>query len=146
MQPSKISSAVRIYTELVQDAGRVIDPFTDSVHDRLGLLMDFLVHEVIMSALFGHSGRPVDRNDAIRGRNDRVRVMIEKLNPLRRQGAQLPVLHEYNASCIGQYRGNIGGEEEFAVSDPEDEGTAVPDRDKHVRAFFAQNAKGIGPP
>ena len=97
---------------LDDDAAVLVDPSDDRLAERLGLLVDLLEHEVLVAALLGGLGRPVDRRDrSFAGQS----VHAGDRDAPRSQIGDVALLEEHDLVRVGQDRGDIRGEEALAV-------------------------------
>src|SRR5208282_2924301 len=83
------------------------------VADGARLLEDFLLHEMLEAALFGHDRVPGD----VLGRPlDRMAFEIAELNTLRSENSHFAVAKEENAAGVLEDRRNVASDEEFMVA------------------------------
>ena len=95
-----------------------IDAAAQRVLDRARLLVDFLEHEVLVAALLGLRGRPVDRlgGAAHRRAGDR-----RDLGPAARQRGHLAVVQEDDLARVRQHRGDVARAEHLALAQADDQ-------------------------
>ena len=94
------------------------DPARQRLPQRVGLLVDLLEHEVLIAALLGGLGRPLDRlGDALH----RPALDVGYHDPVGPQVGDVALLEEDDLARVGQDRGDVGGEERLALAEPDDE-------------------------
>ena len=132
-----------------RDAVGTVDPAGDALAQRLGLLVDLLEHEMLVAALLGRLGRPVDgRHGALERDAGDVRHGDAPRSEIR----DVAVLEEDDLVGVGQDRRDVGGEEALAVAEPDDErhvlagadqAIALADVHDHDREGPLETAEGV---
>lgn len=123
-----------------QQAARV-DPAQQRVGDGLGLLGDLLEHEVVVAALLGGGGVPVD---VVRPDVGGLALEVRDGDPLAAQFDDL-VLAEFDGVAGVRDEGrDIGGEEVLAVADAHDERGVAAGADHDVRLVGVHGHQGEG--
>ena len=108
--------------------------------DHVGLLVDLLEHEVLVAALLGLDGAPVDPPDLA-------------LHPVAGDGldASAPgpeldhvaVLEEDHLPRVGEQRGDVAAAEHLALADADDERRAVARGDDHVGLVAGEDGDAV---
>ena len=94
------------------------------------LFEDFLLHEMLEAALFGHDGVP---GDVLGGTIDGMALKIHEADALRREDGDFAIAEEEDAAGVLQNRGNVAGDEEFVFAEADDDGRAEARGDDFVR-------------
>ena len=90
------------------------------------LLEDLLEHEMLVARLLGHDRIP---EDALRRLGNRAAEEVGELDAGPRDDGHLLVAEEHDVARMHQDRGDVRGDEEFPVAEPDDDGRAITDRD-----------------
>src|SRR5258708_22379970 len=100
---------------LVEENLRGIERHTGekSVANGAGLLEDFLLHVVLVAALFGHDRVPGNMLD---GSLDGVAIEIQDADALWSEHRNVAISQEKHLPCVGQDRRNIAGDEILALA------------------------------
>ena len=117
------------------------DAAEDGVADGAGLLVDLLEHEVLVAGLFGLDGVPGDALDA---EGDGVGVEVGEGDAGGGEDGEFAVGEEVDVAGVVQDAGNVGGEEEFAVAEAEDDRRAKTRGDQLVGLVGREDADGEG--
>ncbi len=96
-------------------------PAPNGIHNGARLFVDLLEHEVAVTALLGHDRVPHHAGDLPA---DLRAFEIGDLHSLIGQDRHLIVVQEQHIPGSVQDRGDIGGEKEFALAEPDHEGAA----------------------
>jgi hypothetical protein len=97
------------------DAAVGLESAAQGVAHGFGLLQNLLDHEVFVPAFFGGFGRPCDFDRrAFYGRA----VQAHQAHGIARHDAHIAVFEQDHAPCVGQQRGDVGGDKVFAVAQP----------------------------
>ncbi len=132
-----------------RDVVATVDPAGDALAQRLGLLVDLLEHEVLVAALLGGLGRPVDRRHVTLADDP---VDIGDRDAPRSQVGDVAVLEEDDPVGMGEDRGHVRGEEALAVAEADDERhvlagpdepVALADMHDHERVRALEQAQGM---
>ncbi len=94
------------------------NPAPEGIANRLRLLKNFLEHEVLVAALFGHDRIPRDPFGLLL---DRSALHVGELGSAGADHDDLPIAHEDHVLRVHQDRGDVGGDERLALTDPDDE-------------------------
>ena len=113
-------------------AGLLRDSAEQRVADGARLFEDFLLHEMLEAALFGHDRVP---GDVLGGAIDRMAFKIDEANALRSKHGDFAIAEEENAAGVLQDRGNVAGDEKFVFAEADDDGRAQPRGDNFVGIF-----------
>ena len=114
----------------VDCAGLLRYPAPDRVHDRTGLLVYLLEHEVTVTALLGHDRVPHYAGDFTRQfRAGKVRYP----HAFTRQDRHLVVVQEQHVPGAVQDRRDVGREKEFSLSESDHEGASLARADDDIR-------------
>ncbi len=105
----------------VDAAGVEGDAAEGGVADGARLLVDFLEHEVLVAGFFGLDGVP---GDALRREGAGVAVEVGEGDAGGGEGGDFVVGEEVDGAGVVEDAGDVGGEEEFAVAEAEDDGRA----------------------
>ena len=110
--------------------------------ERFGLLVDLLEHEVLVAALLGGLGRPVD------GRHRRARAGRPSTSVIghapRPEVGDVAVLEEDDPVGVGEDRGDVRGEEALAVAEPDDERHVLAGADQPVALADVHDHDRVG--
>ncbi len=88
------------------------------IADGAGLLVDLLEHEMLVAALFGQDGVPEDMRDlAFHG----APFEIAQPHTLGGEHGQVAVAEEEHVAGVAEDGGHVGGNEVFAVTQPDDD-------------------------
>ena len=118
-----------------------IDPPGDRLAERLGLLVDLLEHEVLVAALLGGLGRPVDR---AHGAFERGAVDVGDGDAPRPQVRDVAVLEEDDLVGVGQDRRDVRGQEALAVAEADDERHVLAGADQPVALARVHDRDRVG--
>src|SRR5262249_39578392 len=88
-----------------------------SVANGARLLEDFLLHEVLVAALFRHDGIP---GDVVWLALDRLAVVIHDTDAGLREGGDVSVIEEKDVARGFEQRRNVAGDEEFVFAKSDD--------------------------
>ena len=99
------------------------------------LFENFLLHEMLKAALFGHDRVP---GDVLRLAMDRTAFEIGDLDALWCDHRDLTVAQEENAARVRQDRRNVAGDEEFLVAEAQNDRRAQARGHDFVRVFRRQ--------
>ena len=121
--------------------GVAIEPASHDVFDRLGLLEDFLEHEVLEAALGDVAGLKIEHVNAV------VDVALVAMNDPQAVGGddgQL-VIGQIDdlVGETGQGRG-VAGDEMFAGADADDQRASEPGGDQHLGPLAEENRQAVG--
>ncbi len=105
-----------------------------------GLLEDFLLHEMLEAALFGHDGVP---GDVLQAGGYGMAIEIHHADALRREHGHVAVAKEKNAARVREDGGNIAGDEIFMFAEAHDNGRADARGDDLVRVARRKNRQGV---
>ena len=95
-------------------AGVQRDAAEQRVAHGAGLLENFLLHEMLVAALFRHDGVPGDVLDrALHG----LAIDIRDADALRREDSDIAIGEEENVARVIENGGNIAGDEIFAFAE-----------------------------
>ena len=102
----------------------------DAAQDRFArgrrLLEDFLEHEVLVAGLLRHDRVP---EHALRDFGNRPIEEVGELHARPRDHGHFLVAEEDDVACVAEDRGDVRGDEELAVAEPDDDRRAVSDGD-----------------
>src|SRR5438552_12872326 len=98
----------------------------------MGLLIDFLEHEVLESALFHHDGVP---GDMLHVPRNGLALKIRHLHPCGRNYRQIAVMEKEQIARMGKQGGHVGSYKKFAISQTDDQGRTIARRHNLVRLF-----------
>ena len=104
------------------------------------LLEDFLLHEMLVAALFGHDGVP---GDVLDGALDGVAVEVHHAHALRSEHGDVAVGQEKHVARVREDRGDVGGDEIFVLSQADHGGRAGARGNNFVRVRGGKNGQGI---
>ncbi len=111
---SRNSCSVMSISSRIDLAGVEGDAAEDGVADGARLLEDFLLHEMLVAALFGHDGVPGDVLDgALRRRGPRV----HDAHALRREHGDVTVGEKEDVARVIEDRRDIAGDEVFVLAE-----------------------------
>src|SRR5271163_1870695 len=113
-------------------AGFLRNPSEQGVADRTRLLENFLLHEMLEAALFGHDRVP---GDVLGGTADGPALEIKKLHSLRRDHGDLAVAQKENAARVRENRRNVAGHEKLFVAQADHDRRSQPRGHNLVRIF-----------
>ena len=117
-----------------------VDPPGDALAQRLGLLVDLLEHEVLVAALLGGLGRPVDgRHGALA----RGAVHVGDGHAPRPQVGHVAILEEDDPVGVGEDRRDVGGEKGLAVAETDDERHVLAGADQPVALADVHDREGV---
>ena len=117
-------------------------PAGDGLAERLGLLVDLLEHEVLVAALLGGLGRPVDRRSPCRSSGRPSTSVI--VTPHGSQVGDVAVLEEHDPVRVGEDRGHVGGQEALPVREAHDERHVVAGPDQAIALAPVHRDDGVG--
>ena len=123
-------------------AGLRQHPAREGVEDRPRLLVDLLQHEVAVAAFLRHRGGPVD---PLRRVFPRLPPEVGDPHPRRRGDHHLPVLEEEHVPRVGQKRGQVGGEEELPLPQPDDQRAVQARAHQRPRLPVGHREEGVRP-
>ena len=98
------------------------DPSEHRLLERAGLLEDLFQHEVLVAGLLGHHRIP---EDALRGLGDRPPGEVGEGDAAARDDRHLGVPEEDDVAGVAEDGRHVGGHQELALADPDDERRAV---------------------
>ncbi len=122
-------------------AGFERDAAEGGVADGAGLLVDFLEHEVLVAGFFGLDGVP---GDALRLEGAGVVVEVGEDDAGGGEGGDFAVAEEVDVAGVVEDAGDVGGEEELAVAEAQDDGRAEAGGDHVVGLMGGEDADGEG--
>ena len=105
-----------------------------------GLLEDFLLHEMLVAALFGHDGVP---GDVLHGALDGIAIEVHDADALRSEHGDVAVRQEKHVARVREDRGNVGRDEIFVLSQADHGRRAGARGDDFVRVRGGKNRQGI---
>ena len=132
---------LRADIHLVQEnaAGFLAHAAQRGVADGARLLKDFLEHEVLVAALFGHDGVPQDVRDlAVHG----AAVEIAQPHAGWREDGHIAIGQEEHVARVAEDGGDVGGDEVLVIADADDHRRAVARGDDLVRVGAANARPG----
>ncbi len=126
------------------EVGRAVVP-DDARSDRVGngtrLLVDLLLHEAVVAALFRRDGIPVDQLGIAAQRRT---LDVEDREFVATEHREVPVLEEHHLARVREQRGDVGAEEGFALADAEDDrGAALLGGDDVVGIRFGNDGDRV---
>ena len=138
--PPQLAELVLVQPEAVLDE----DPVPDTVADRdlepLGLLVDLLEHEGLVALALGDLLVPVDADDL---ELDRLAVLgADHAHGLGCHLHDVAVIGVRDATCLGEERREVRGEEVLAVAVPDDERRLAAHPDQPVRLVTVDHDEG----
>ena len=107
----------------------------------VGLLLDFLHHEVLVAALFCGVDVPVHMLEFL---EDGVSVLIEESDAVRLDDSEFTVVHLVHFPGVVQDSGNVRGNVVALRADGHNEGAGAFDSDECVRVIGVENTEGVG--
>jgi hypothetical protein len=110
-------------------AGILRDAAERGVADGAWLLINFLEHEVLEAALFGHDGIP---GDALRFALQRIAVEIGDLDALLGEDRKIAIAEKKKIASVVEERGHVGGDEVFVFAEADHDGRSVARGDDFV--------------
>jgi hypothetical protein len=114
------------------------------VSNSLRLLVDLFQHEVRIPRLLGRFAFPRDEGG---GPLDRNAIQGAEGDPAGSQDRQLPLFQDQDVPGLPKKRRNVGGEEHFAIPEPDDQrGTPAADSHHRVRGVRGDAGHGIRAP
>src|SRR5579883_2269134 len=119
-------------------AGVLGDAAEGGVADGAGLLIDFLEHEVLVTALFGHDGVP---GDVLHLAGDGVAVEIGDLHALGCDHGQVAVGEEEQVAGVEEDGGYVGSDEVLVLAEADDRGRAIAGGDDLVGIVDGDHAE-----
>ena len=122
-------------------AGVEGDAAEGGVADGARLLVDLLEHEVLVAGLFGLDGVP---GDALEFQVAGVAVEVGEGDAGGGEDGDFVVGEEVDVAGVVEDAGDVGGEEEFAVAEAEDDGRAHAGGDELVGLVGGEDADGEG--
>src|SRR5581483_1180498 len=125
----------------VDAAGVEGDAAEGGVADGGRLLVDLLKHEVLVAGFFGLDGVP---GYALRGGGAGGAVEVGEVDAGGGEGGDVVVGEEVDGAGVVEDAGDVGGEEEFAVAEAEDDGRAHAGGDHLVGLVGGEDADGEG--
>ena len=116
-------------------------PAGDRLAQRLGLLVDLLEHEVVVAALLGGLGRPVDGGDRAlpQGALD-----VGDRDAPRAQVGDVAILEEDDLVGVGEDRRHVRGEEALAVGQADHQRHVLAGPDQSVALAAVHDDDGVG--
>ena len=118
-----------------------VDPAGDRLAQRFGLLVDLLEHEMLVAALLGGLGRPVDGRDRAL---DRRAGDVGDGDAPRPDVGHVAVLEEDDLVGVGEDGRDIRGEEALAVAEADDERHVLPGADQPIALADVHDHDGVG--
>ena len=128
--------------ELVDvDPVEPVDASGDRLAERFGLLVDLLEHEMLVAALLGRLGRPVDgRHRAL----ERLAGDVGDGHAPRPDVGDVAVLEEDDLVGVGEDRGHVRGEEALAVAEADDERHVLAGADQAIALADVHDDDRVG--
>ena len=124
-----------------KDSTRVLrDAAEKRVPHGAGLLENLLLHEMLVAVLFRHDGVP---GDMLRGALHRTSIVIHDADALLGQNRDVAIGEEKDLARVFQQRGDVAGNEIFAVTQSDDGGWAKAGGDNFLRVFRGEKNQGI---
>ena len=123
------------------DAVGAVDATGDRLAQRFGLLVDLLEHEVLVAALLGGLGRPVDGRD--RAFQRRAGDIGDRHAP-RPDVGDVAVLEEDDLVGVGEDRRHVRGEEALPVAETDDERHVLAGADQPVALADVHDDDRVG--
>ena len=105
------------------------------------MLVDLLEHEVLVAALLGRLGRPIDRRDRP---IERASFHVRDRDTPRVQVGDVAFLQEDDLVRVRQDRGDIGRQEPLAIREPDDERDVVAGTDEAIALAPMHRHDGVG--
>ena len=112
----------------------------DRLRDRVGLLVDLLQGECLVSGLLGSVLVPGDLDHVAR---HRLPVGVDDSRPLGVDGDDLPVLEPEGGAGLGQERGDRGGDEGLALAEADDQRALLTCCDEAVGMLGVHGDEGV---
>ena len=108
---------------------------------RLGLLMDFLEHEVAEMSLVSHllSSAELGRQPVLT-----LTRSVVQLHTQRREQRNLTILHRQNCACESSQRRRVAGAEEFTFSEADEQRRCFAGNNQSTRQLIPDHRQGIG--
>ena len=129
-----------IELHIVQHDAAVADPWIDRIAQGLGLVVNFLEHEVRIAALLRSGHLPLD----VLGRLAHGRaVCVIELRGVLREHDHIAVVEIHDAARIRQDGRDIRGNEVLSLAEAEDQRTVLLDGDHGIRPVGAEDAERI---
>ena len=138
---AEIFNGLSAEDQIAEIDSAVFDARGNRAAQRLGLLHNFLEHEVRISALLRRRNLPVDMMVLLFNRQLHG---VEDLNGVARQNRDLAVFHVRNVSGVFDQRRHVRGDEVAAVTVAQQQRRVFPCRIAPLRIVCADNADGIG--
>ena len=104
-----------------------------------GLLIDLLEHEVLVAALLRRDRIP---QHALRRLGDRLAVVVGELDARARDDGHLFIPEEHDIASMGEDGRDVGGDEEFVLTEADHDRRTVADGDDFFRVFERQQHDG----
>ena len=107
-----------------------VEAAADGVGQRIRLLVDFLEHEMLVTALLGGGGVEAELGDLA---GDRDVVEVADVDGIRGDDGDVVVVQIDDALGVGDDGGGVGRDDGFSVTDADDDGAAAAGGDDLVR-------------
>ena len=138
--PPQVAQLVLVHPEPFEHEMAVADAVADRLGDTLGLFVDLLEHERLVSGTLGGGVVPVDIDGVVVDSLARLGVDID--HAVGGDPRDVTVVGELDATCLGEERREIGGEEVLAFTEPDDERRLVAHADELARMVAMDDDEG----
>ena len=118
-----------------------IESAADGVAERVGLLVDFLEHEVVETALFRGGGIKGELGDLA---GDRDVVEVADIDGIGADNGDVVVVQIDHALGVGDDGGSVGRDDGFSLADADNDGAAAAGGDDLVRLAGGQHGDAEG--
>ena len=108
------------------------------VADGAGLLVNFLEHEMLVSALFGHDRVP---GDVLHRTGDGLAVEVGELHAFRSDDREVAIAEEEQIARVVKDGGHVGGDKIFIFAKADDGGRTIARGDNLVRLVDGNHAE-----
>ena len=124
-------------------AGFLRDAAEQGIAHRAGLLENFLLHEMLEAALFGHDRVPAN----VLGRTvDDVTLEVRELHSLRGEHGDFAIAEEKHAARVRENSRNVAGDEKFMIAKADDDGWSEARGNDFVGIFGRDGNQRVGAP
>ena len=126
--------------DVVQHDFPAPDTGGDGLPKSLGLLADFLHHEVLVAALFRRGDIPLD---ALRFLLDGLQLLVVEVDGVPGENGNLLVLQPVDVPGAGEDGRHVAGDIVLPFPDADDQGAVLPHGENAVRAVGADDAQRV---